>query len=71
VVFLSEEVITLSSWTLSDVEKALLERMRKMLSQPERFSPLEAEEEKPCWWILSTLDRLDGKEAREAYYAKL
>jgi hypothetical protein len=62
---------TLPVWTLSEVEEALLERMRKMLSEPERFSPLKSEKERPCWWMLSALERLDGKETREAYYAKL
>jgi hypothetical protein len=62
---LSEEAITLPAWTLSDVEEYLLERARGTLSETER------EEESPCWWILSALDFLDGKEAREEYYAGL
>ena len=30
-----------------------------------------ADEENPCWWVLSALESFEGKEARETYYAKL
>jgi hypothetical protein len=54
------------------VEEALLERMRAILSETERSSsPKPEEEEGPCWWILSALDSCDGRDAREAYYARL
>lgn len=68
---LLEDMNTLPVWTLSEVEEALLERMRKMLSESERSSSSEYEEERPCWWILSALDRLDGRDEREVYYSKL
>jgi hypothetical protein len=63
--------LALPTWTLSEVEEALLERMRATLSYTERSSSPKSEEEGPCWWMLSALNRCDGKEAREAYYAKL
>ena len=68
----------LPTWTLSDGKEYLLERGRRLLLEevttevaPSRESEEEKEEECPCWWILSALDRCDGKEAREAYYEGL
>jgi hypothetical protein len=63
--------VALPTWTLSEVEEALLERRRATLSQTERSSSRKSEEERPCWWVFSALDRCDGKESREAYYARL
>jgi hypothetical protein len=59
--------------SLTDIEEALLERIRRQLSETEHTSypESEPEEEEPCWWILSALEACDGKEAREAYYAGL
>ncbi len=62
--WLSEETVAFPAWwALGEVEEALL---RGRARNP---APTESEqEERPCWWILSALDRCDGKEAREAYY---
>lgn len=69
---LSAKTVALPACTLTEVEEALLERMCATLSETERSSsPKPEEEEGPCWWILSALDRHDGREAREAYYARL
>jgi hypothetical protein len=67
--WLSGETITAPARTLRDVEEHLLERAREAaLSEPEQE---EEGEENPCWWMLSALDFCEGKEAREAYYARL
>lgn len=70
---LSEEVGMSPAWTLSEVEEVLLDRMRgATVSETERSSSTRlSKEEGICWWILSAFDSLDGKEAREAYYARL
>ena len=65
--WLSGGTITPPAWTLRDVEKHLLERAREALCETGQ----EKEEESPCWWLLSALDYCEGKEAREAYYARL
>ena len=69
----SEPIVTLSAWVPGQGSVALLQRMRTEGASPERFLSweLEEEEESPRWWILSALDRCDGKEAREAYYDRL
>jgi hypothetical protein len=57
-------MITLPSWVPGEGSIALLERVHNEIpTEPER-----AKEETPCWWILSTLDSFEGKEAREEYY---
>jgi hypothetical protein len=66
--WLSAETVTVPAWwTLGEAEAALHQRGARSdaLSETE-----QAEEERPCWWVLSALDGFDGKEAREAYYAK-
>jgi hypothetical protein len=62
----SEPMITLPSWAPGEGSVALLER-----AHDEGFSnePRFEEEENPYWWVLSTLDTFEGKEAREKYYA--
>jgi hypothetical protein len=66
--WLSGETVTVPAWwTLGEAEAALRERGRS--DTPSETE--QAEVERPCWWVLSALDSFDGKEAREAYYAKL
>jgi hypothetical protein len=68
----SEEMITLPAWAPGEGSIALIEHVHDESSTLERFSSRETEEEqRPCWWLLSALDSIDGKEAREAYYSKL
>jgi len=69
----SEEIITLPAWAPGEGSVALLERVHDEL--PQETEPLSSpdpnEEDGACWWILSTLDACEGKEAREAYYSRL
>ena len=69
---LSEKTGALPTCTLSEVEEALLKRIRDTPSKTESYFPLgKPEEERPWWWILSALDACEGREAHEAYYARL
>jgi hypothetical protein len=68
----SEPIVTLPAWAPGQGSVALLQRMRTEDASLERFLSWELEEEEsPRWWILSALDRCDGKEAREAYYDRV
>jgi hypothetical protein len=70
-------MITLPSWAPGEGSVALLERAHDEEEIPDepRFEeeipdePRFEEEENPYWWVLSTLDTFEGKEAREKYYA--
>jgi hypothetical protein len=69
----SEEMITLPAWTSGEGSVALLELVHDELSSEPEFRswPEPTKEEGPCWWILSALESCEGKEAREAYYARM
>ncbi len=69
----SESMVTLPPWAPGEGSVSLLlHTLEEDRAIFERSSPEHLDEEEgPYWWILSGLERFEGKEAREEYYAKL